>query len=165
MNCPLKHCGSNFNLCTKSCSAFSELLGNLKLLILQNVARNEQKVLEIQKSQKSFRASCEKPFIISINKTMTKQSKETKTKSISNGSKKSRFKLSLELFVPGRMFPSYLSDFTKLSIKLGEERTQGFKFWNDARFIRRARFCFYCDSSPFEQNSRFRELCNFFLRQ
>ena len=37
--------------------------------------------------------------------------------------------------------------------------------FNDDSFIRREdceRFCFYCDLSAFEQQSRFRALCNIF---
>lgn len=39
-------------------------------------------------------------------------------------------------------------------------------FWIDESFITREnseRFCFYCDLSAFEQHSRFRSLCIFFL--
>ena len=68
--------------------------------------------------------------IISINKTMTKESKQTKTKTfvfvvalkraVLNGSTKSRFKIFLELFVRGLTFSFIISDFTRLSIEVIE---------------------------------------------
>jgi len=47
---------------------------------MRKVARNVKSCWKYQKLPKSCRATCGKPFIISINKTMTKESKQTKTK-------------------------------------------------------------------------------------
>ena len=46
---------------------------------MQKVARNEKKCLELQILSKSGRATFGKPYIISIKKTLRKESNQTKT--------------------------------------------------------------------------------------
>ena len=86
-----------------------------KLEIAQNakVAKNGKSCSKYEKLPKSCRGTCGKRYIISISKTMTKESKKTKNetfvivlarkRAVLNGSTKSRFKICLEFFLRRRI--------------------------------------------------------------
>ena len=79
------------------------------------------------------------------------------------GSTKSRFKIFLNLSYEEEL---PVSDFTMLSIEVIEfARFQHNYSWTDNNITRRENcegFCCYCNLSAFEQQSRFRAMCNFF---